>query len=265
MSLPEKILKDGKLAEECYVQLHNAANAPCAVHNGLEAAKIAFVSKSNEKHTFGTKEKLKFSSAICTSATFLPPPPKPYFPKVHTWLKKFGLPPKPSFKKPFGHVFPHYPLPPKPSFKKPCPPPVVPAKPKPKPEPKPKPAPEPKPEPKPKPQPMPQPKPEPKPLPPVKKPCPPPVFVKPEPKPIPKPTIPIYKPHPKILPPIPVYKPHPKILPPPFPTYKPHPKILPSIPPFYKKPCPPLSLTKLHHLHNKKDFHQLLKPVPHHN
>ncbi|KAD6795583.1 hypothetical protein E3N88_06479 [Mikania micrantha] len=61
VNLPQEILKDGKLSEECYVQLHNAANAPCAIHNGLESSKIAFVSKSNQKHTFAPVGKLKFS------------------------------------------------------------------------------------------------------------------------------------------------------------------------------------------------------------
>ncbi|MFS7979508.1 hypothetical protein Hanom_Chr10g00928101 [Helianthus anomalus] len=69
LNLPQEILKDEMLSEECYVQLHNAANAPCAFHNGLEASKITFVSKSNKKHTFGPIGELKFYSAICTSAT----------------------------------------------------------------------------------------------------------------------------------------------------------------------------------------------------
>ncbi|KAJ0883661.1 hypothetical protein HanPSC8_Chr10g0424211 [Helianthus annuus] len=289
VNLPQEILKDGKLSEECYVQLHNAANAPCAFHNGLEASKITFMSKSDEKHTFGPTGQLKFSSAICASATFLPP-----FPKSHPWFKKFH------------HIFPHPPivLPPIP-YKKPCPPP------EPKPEPPPEPKPEPPPEPKPKPPPEPKPKP-PKPSPPKmkpppkpepKKPCPPkikpppkpepkkpcPPKIKPPPKPEPKkpcppkllpppiptykphpkiltPPIPTYKPHPKILPPIPDYKPHPKILPP-IPVYKPHPKILPPFPPVYKKPpCPPLSLPKLPPLPTlppKFKHHPLIPAPPH--
>ncbi|KAL8188647.1 hypothetical protein R6Q57_029667 [Mikania cordata] len=285
VNLPQEILKDGKLSEECYVQLHNAANAPCAVHNGLQSSKIAFVSKSNQKHTFSPVGKLKFSSAICNSATFWPP-----FPKSHPWFKKFH------------HTFPlppHPPtvLPPIP-YKKPCPPPVV-VKPTPTPTPEPKPTPTPTPEPKPtpKPEPKPKPKPEPKPKP---KPCPP--KMEPKPKPVPKPTpkpkpkpmtkpcppkilpppipiykpppkilpppIPIYKPHPKILPPyIPIYKPHPKILPPPIPIYKPHPKIFPPIPPYYKKPCPPFSLPKLPPLPTippKYYHHHPIIPVPPH-
>ncbi|MTV28621.1 hypothetical protein FTX61_25045, partial [Nitriliruptoraceae bacterium ZYF776] len=67
VALPQEILKEGKLAEECYAQLHNAANAPCGIHNGLEASKISFMSKSDQKHTFGPNEKLKFSNAICAS------------------------------------------------------------------------------------------------------------------------------------------------------------------------------------------------------
>ncbi|KAJ0513744.1 hypothetical protein HanHA300_Chr10g0361311 [Helianthus annuus] len=261
VNLPQEILKDGKLSEECYVQLHNAANAPCAFHNGLEASKITFMSKSDEKHTFGPTGQLKFSSAICASATFLPP-----FPKSHPWFKKFH------------HIFPHPPivLPPIP-YKKPCPPP------EPKPEPPPEPKPEPPPEPKPKPPPEPKPKP-PKPSPPKmkpppkpepKKPCPP--KIKPPPKPEPKkPCPPKIKPPPKpepkkpcppkLLPPIPDYKPHPKILPP-IPVYKPHPKILPPFPPVYKKPpCPPLSLPKLPPLPTlppKFKHHPLIPAPPH--
>ncbi|XP_023730182.1 extensin [Lactuca sativa] len=270
ISLPQEILKDEKLGEECYVQLHNAANAPCAIHSGLEASKISFLSKSDKTHTFGPTGKLKFSSAVCTSAFFWPgykhpSIPKPSFPKDHPWLKKFGH----IFKKPCPPLPPKI-LPPVPTIpiKKPCPPPVPVYKPTPKPEPpvyKPEPKPTPpvyKPEPKPtppvykpkptppvykpkptppvyKPEPKPTPpvyKPEPKPTPPVYKPEPkptPPVY-KPEPKPTP-PVVPIYKPHPKILPPmVPIYKPHPKILPPPIPIYKPHPKILPPMIPIYK-------------------------------
>ncbi|KAL8234415.1 hypothetical protein R6Q59_020515 [Mikania micrantha] len=281
VNLPQEILKDGKLSEECYVQLHNAANAPCAIHNGLESSKIAFVSKSNQKHTFAPVGKLKFSSAICNSASFWPP-----FPKSHPWFKKFHhllpLPPHPPTV-----------LPPIP-YKKPYPPPVVvKPTPTPTPEPTPTPTPEPKPTPKPEPKPTPKPKPKPKPCPPKMEPKPKPV-PKPEPKPKPKPMtkpcppkilpppipiykpppkilpppIPIYKPHPKILPPyIPIYKPHPKILPPPIPIYKPHPKIFPPIPPYYKKPCPPFSLPKLPPLPTippKYYHHHPIIPVPPH-
>ncbi|KAI3765732.1 hypothetical protein L2E82_15774 [Cichorium intybus] len=271
VSLPQELLKDGKLAEECYVQLHNAANAPCAVHSGLEASKITFLTKSDQTHTFGPTGKLKFSSAVCTSAFFFPVfkhplIPKPSFPKDHPWLKKFGhiLPPLPKipFKKPCPPLPPKVlpPLPPLPPkvlppvptipIKKPCPPPVV--KPPPVPVYKPTPKPEPpvyKPEPKPKP---PVYKPEPKPKPPVYKPEPkpkPPVY-KPEPKPKPpvykpkpKPKPPVYKPEPKPKPPVykpepkpkpPVYKPEPKPKPPVVPIYKPHPKILPPPIPIYK-------------------------------
>ncbi|KAI7728946.1 hypothetical protein M8C21_007641, partial [Ambrosia artemisiifolia] len=137
VNLPQEIFKDGKLSEECYVQFHNAANAPCAFHNGLEASKITFVSKSNQKHTFGPTGELKFSSAICTSATFWPP-----FHKSHPWHKRFH------------HILPHPPV-------------VVKPEPKPEPEPEPKPEPKHKPEPKTKPEPKPErkPKPEPKPEP----------------------------------------------------------------------------------------------------
>ena len=35
-----KILKDGKLSEECYAQLHSASAAPCPAHNVLESSKV---------------------------------------------------------------------------------------------------------------------------------------------------------------------------------------------------------------------------------
>ncbi|KVH88162.1 Pollen Ole e 1 allergen/extensin, partial [Cynara cardunculus var. scolymus] len=190
VSLPQEILRDGKLAEECYVQLHNAANAPCAFHSGLEASKIIFLSKSNQKHTFGPTGKLKFSSAVCTSAFFWPifkhpTLPKPSLPKGHPWLKKFGhvlpLPPLPP------KVLPPFPLPPKIPFKKPCPPPVPVYKPTPKP---------------PVVEPPPVYKPKPEPPVPVYKPKPKPPVYKPKPKPKPKPEPPVYKPKPEP----PVYK-----------------------------------------------------------
>ncbi|MFS7978460.1 hypothetical protein Hanom_Chr10g00915751 [Helianthus anomalus] len=185
LNLPQEILKDGTLSEECYVQLHNAANAPCAFHNGLEASKITFMSKSNEKHTFGPTGLLKFSSAICTSATLWPS-----FPKSHPWYKKFH------------NHFPHPPVVVKPEPKpKPKPEPKPKQEPKPKPGPKeePKPKPEWKPKPKPKPKqeakPQPKPKPKPKPEPFHKKPCPP--FSLPKLPPLPT-LLPKWKHHPLI-------------------------------------------------------------------
>lgn len=265
VSLPHEIVKDGKLQEECYAQLHSASLAPCASHNGIEASKITFRSKTDSKHTFGPTGKLKFSSAVCTSAflwpyyKYPPLPTLPPFPKKHPWFKNFG------------HPFPLTPIsfPPLPIYKKPCPPPIPFVKPTPpvvttptpvyKPKPNPpvyKPAPVPVYKPKPKPpvyKPAPVPVYKPKPKPPVYKPAPVPVY-KPKPKPpvykptpVPvyaKPKPPVYKPKPKPLPPsIPIYKPLPPIskpLPPPIPIYKPLPPI-PKIPPFYKKPCPPFT------------------------
>jgi len=40
MSIHRKIVKDGKLNEECYAQLHSASAAPCPAHNGLESSKV---------------------------------------------------------------------------------------------------------------------------------------------------------------------------------------------------------------------------------
>ncbi|KAJ0696725.1 hypothetical protein HanLR1_Chr10g0360551 [Helianthus annuus] len=200
LNLPQEILKDGKLSEECYVQLHNAINAPCAFHNGLEASKITFMSKSNEKHTFGPTGLLKFSSAICTSATLWPS-----FPKSHPWYKKFH------------NHFHHPPVVVKPEPKhKPEPKPNPEPKPKPEPKQEPKPKPEPKEEPKPKPEPKQEPKSKPKPKPESKQ--------KPKPKPKPEP-----KPEPKPKP-----KPEPFLKKPcpPFSLPKFHP--LPTLPPKWK-------------------------------
>ncbi|XP_050265382.1 proline-rich protein 4-like [Quercus robur] len=40
VSIHRKIVKDGKLNEECYAQLHSASAAPCPAHNGLESSKV---------------------------------------------------------------------------------------------------------------------------------------------------------------------------------------------------------------------------------
>ena len=62
----QKIVKDGKLNEECYAQLHSASVAPCPAHNGLESSKVVFKSKAKGKYTFGLAGKLKFSPVTCT-------------------------------------------------------------------------------------------------------------------------------------------------------------------------------------------------------
>ncbi|XP_071694107.1 uncharacterized protein [Rutidosis leptorrhynchoides] len=275
ISLPQEILKDGKLTQECYAQLHNAANAPCAVHDGLDATKINFLSKSDQKHTFGPKGKLKFSSSVCTSAFFWPPYNYPPLSPLKHWPKphpSFPFPPKIPFVEPLPppvYVPPVVEPPPtpvytpSPTYNPPPKPPVV--------EPTPTPTP-PAPVYKPKPPVYKPPhvhKPKPKPKPPVVKPEPKPPVVKPEPKPPtyktppvpkcePKPKPPVYKPKPKPKPPVykpapvpvnkpkpkpPVYKPAPVPVykPPPVPIYKPtppFPKILPPPIPIYK-PIPP--------------------------
>ncbi|XP_070042129.1 proline-rich protein 4 isoform X6 [Nicotiana tomentosiformis] len=253
VSLPKEMIKDGKLKEECYAQLHSASAAPCPAHNGIESSKIMII-KTDGKHSLKPTGNVKFSTALCTSA-FLwpyfkyPPLPKlPPFPKDHPWKKNFPYFPPLNH---FGHPFPLPPIPP--IFKKPCPPTV------PKPNPPSVPVYNPTPEPpvvKPLPPPVPIYKPKPKPEPPVVKPLPPPVPIyKPTPKPpvvkpLPPP-VPVYKPPvvKPLPPPVPVYKPPVvKPLPPPVPVYeppvvKPLPPPVPiykPIPPFYKKPCPPL-------------------------
>ncbi|XP_022853459.1 proline-rich protein 4-like isoform X3 [Olea europaea var. sylvestris] len=231
VSLPEEIVQEGKLKEECYAQLHSASAAPCPAHNGLEDSKVVLKSITNGKHTFSPNRNLKFSTALCTSAFLWPFFKYPPSPKIHPWKKHFPKVYFPPLKN-FGHPWPLPPFPP--VYTKPLPPPVPIYMPKPHPHPvpiyKPKPHPHPVPIYKPKPHPHPVPIYKPKPLPhpvPIYKPKPP---VKPLPPPIP-----IYKPKPKP----PIYKPPVvKPLPPPVPIYKPKPK-----PPVYKppmvKPLPP--------------------------
>ncbi|XP_022135775.1 proline-rich protein 4-like [Momordica charantia] len=210
--LPTEVLKDGELRDEkCFAQLHSASSAPCPSHGGLESSMIVFKSKDEGKQTFGLPGGLKFKSATCASAFFLP-----YF--HHPPLPPLYFPPHPPlFTHPYFHhkFFPPKAYPP-PTPEEPLPPPV--------PE---------KPPPEPLPPPVYKPKP---PKPPVYEPKPPkpPVY---EPKPpVYKPKPPVYKPKPPVYKPLPpVYKP----LPPPAPVYK-HPwyKKLPPIPKL--PPCPPV-------------------------
>ncbi|OIT25297.1 PREDICTED: proline-rich protein 4-like [Nicotiana attenuata] len=210
VSLPQEMVKDGKLKEDCYAQLHSAYAAPCPAHNGIDRSKIVVIkSENDEKHTLKAAGNLKFSTALCTSA-FLwphykyPPLPKlPPFPKIHSWKKKhypkMYLPLPPIHKKPFPPI-----------YKKPLPPPILIYKPKPKP------------------------------TPPVFKPPTVPIY-KPKPKPLPPPK-PIYKPVKPLPPPVPIYKPIPpfykKPRPPLFPKVHIHPKIPPKY--FHHPLFPPL-------------------------
>ncbi|XVF00934.1 hypothetical protein REPUB_Repub04eG0045000 [Reevesia pubescens] len=207
VSLPEDLVKDGKLKEECYAQLHSVSASPCPAHDGLESSKIVFKSVSDEKHNFGLKGKLRFSPVTCASAFFLPhfhhhPLPKLNHPPLH---KHPSLPPLKSFH--------HHP----PIYKKPLPPPVPIYKP---------------PVPIYKPPIYKKPLPPPVPIykPPVHKP---PVYEKPLPPPVP-----IYKPKP--LPPIP-HKPLPPL--PKLPPF--HKKPCPPLP--EHPPLPKISLKHFHH------------------
>nr|KJB15741.1 hypothetical protein B456_002G193500 [Gossypium raimondii] len=177
--VPEDLVENGELKEECYAQLHSVSAAPCPAHDGLESAKLVLKSRSDGKHEFGLKGKLRFSPLTCASAFFWPHFKFPPLPKWnHPPLPKFPLPP---FKG-FHH---HYPIIP-PIYKKPLPPPSPVYKPPPVPVNPPVPIYKP---------------------PPVPVYKPPPVPVKPLPPPVPiyKPP-PVEKPHP---PPVPVYKPPP--------------------------------------------------------
>ena len=53
VSIHHKIVKDGKLNEECHAQLHSVSAAPCPTHNGLESSKVVFKSNAKGKYTFG--------------------------------------------------------------------------------------------------------------------------------------------------------------------------------------------------------------------
>ncbi|CAI9769844.1 unnamed protein product [Fraxinus pennsylvanica] len=117
VSLPEEIVGDGKLKEECYAQLHSASAAPCPAHNGLEDSKVVLKSITNGKHTFSPNGNLKFSTALCTSAFLWPSP----LPKIHPWKKHFPKVYHPPLKN-FGHPWPLPPLPP--VYTKPLPPPI---------------------------------------------------------------------------------------------------------------------------------------------
>ncbi|VVB08546.1 unnamed protein product [Arabis nemorensis] len=129
LNIPHDIVgDDGTLKEACYAQLHSASGNPCPAHDGLEASKIMFLSKSGDKHVFGLKQNLKFSPEVCISKLFwhmpkfpLPPPlKKPCPPKIK-------LPPVVIPKKPYPPKIVHKPSVPiyKPPVvipKKPCPP-----------------------------------------------------------------------------------------------------------------------------------------------
>ncbi|PON55096.1 Proline-rich protein [Parasponia andersonii] len=192
VSLPHELVKEGKLNEECYAQLHSSSAEPCPDHDGLESSKIVSKTiKTDDKHTFGLPGKLKFSPVTCASAFFWH-----HFRKNHP----FFSPKTPE---------PQKPLPP-PAPKKELPSPV------PKKEPNPPKAKAPKKE-------FPPSVPKKNPCPPkIEKPLPPPVPVITKPLP---PPVPVYKPK------HPFFK-HPffKHLPP-FPKFPQHP-LFPKLPPF---------------------------------
>ncbi|XP_019450929.1 PREDICTED: proline-rich protein 4-like isoform X2 [Lupinus angustifolius] len=227
VSLPNEIVKDGEMKEECYAQLHSASAAPCSAHHGLDQSKIIIDSKDGDKHTLTTAGKLKFASLTCTSSFFWPFFKHPLLHKL-PHLPHFSFPPKvfPPFPPKFLHkhpllppkvfppfpptFFPKHPLlpPPVPVYEKPLPPPV-------------------------------------------------PVHVKPIPPPAPiyhkplPPPVPTY--HKPLPPPVPVYE---KPLPPPVPIYK---KPLPPPIPIFKKPYPPKFI---HPLLPPKFKHPLIPHVP---
>lgn len=125
VSLPQDMVEDGELKEDCYAQLHSASAEPCPSHGN---SKIVTKSISDDnKHTLmPAAGKLRFSSALCTSEFFwhffkhpnFPFPPKdkenPPLPPKNNYPKD-PLPPVPVYKKPPTST-------PSPVVKKPCPP-----------------------------------------------------------------------------------------------------------------------------------------------
>ncbi|XP_031287226.1 proline-rich protein 4-like [Pistacia vera] len=111
VSLPQEIVEDGKLKEECYAQLHSASAAPCPAHDGLESSKIVLKTKTNGKHTFGLAGKTQVFSSYLYLSLLVPHYKYPPLPKYSH--PKFNLPPLKSF----GHhpfSFPPKVFPPKP-------------------------------------------------------------------------------------------------------------------------------------------------------
>jgi len=119
VSLPQDMVEDGELKDDCYAQLHSASAEPCPSHGN---SKIVTKSVSDDTHTLGpVAGKLTFSSAMCTSAFFwhffkhpqFPFPPKDDQPKdpLPPPVPVYQKPPTPTYKKP-----------PSPVVKKPCPP-----------------------------------------------------------------------------------------------------------------------------------------------
>ncbi|EOA27551.1 hypothetical protein CARUB_v10023689mg [Capsella rubella] len=108
LNMPNDIVgDDGALKEACYAHLYSTSGTPCPTHNGLEASKIIFLSKSGENHVFGLKQSLKFSPEVCISKFFW------HMPKFHVPDLSF-----PKIKKPCPPIY----KPPVVIPKKPCPP-----------------------------------------------------------------------------------------------------------------------------------------------
>ncbi|KAL2346058.1 hypothetical protein Fmac_000058 [Flemingia macrophylla] len=123
VSLPQEMVEDGELKEDCYAQLHSASAEPCPSHGNSKIVTKS-VSDDNNKHTLGPAAgKLTFSSALCTSAFFWHFFKHPRFPFPPKDNDKPPVAPVPVKKKPPAAV-PTYKKPPttSPAAKKPCPP-----------------------------------------------------------------------------------------------------------------------------------------------
>lgn len=103
--LPDEIVKNGKLTEECFARLHSSSMQPCPAAQGdLEALKIIVLSTQTDgKTTFGLAKKIKFSPEFCSSD--IPRIPLPKIPRGKIF-------PSPKYNVPKFRPRLHFPPPP---------------------------------------------------------------------------------------------------------------------------------------------------------
>ncbi|XP_020594514.1 proline-rich protein 4-like, partial [Phalaenopsis equestris] len=94
--------------DHCFAQLHDSTNKPCSHDDSTEHSKLVY----KDDGTYFIVDKLKFSSAACSSALFWPLPPLPTWHPIHKYLPwhkpSLYFPPWP----PKPYLFPKKPLPP---------------------------------------------------------------------------------------------------------------------------------------------------------
>ncbi|MCL8600341.1 pollen Ole e 1 allergen/extensin family protein [Proteus mirabilis] len=101
--LPDEIVKDSKLTEECFAQLHSSSMQPCSAEGDLEALKIVLSTRKDGKATFGLAKKIKFSPEFCSSD--IPRIPLPKIPRGKIF-------PSPKYNVPKFRPRLHFPPPP---------------------------------------------------------------------------------------------------------------------------------------------------------